>query len=216
MIPRLYTYWRSSSAYRVRIALHLKGIEYEPVPVHLARDGGEQHRSDYTALNPQALVPTLEVDGLVLTQSVAIIEYLEDTRPEPALLPAQPAERAQVRALAQLVASELQPLNNLRVLNYLRDEQGMDEAVRNEWYRHWIAAGFGALEALLERQAGAARFCHGDSPTLADVCLVPQVYNARRYECDLGPYPRIRAIDEACRELPAFHAAAPEQQPDAP
>ena len=212
---RLYTYWRSSSAYRVRIALNLKGLDWESVPVHLVRDGGEQHRPGYRAVNPQGLVPALEDGELTLTESLAIIEYLEETRPEPALLPADPAGRARVRSLALLVACSIQPLNNLGVLQYLGAAAGLDQEGRDQWYRHWVSAGFDALETRLAREPATGRFCHGDTPGLADCCLVPQVYNARRYGCDLGPYPTIARIDAECAKLEAFSAAAPEQQPDA-
>ncbi|MGD8574987.1 MAG: maleylacetoacetate isomerase, partial [Gammaproteobacteria bacterium] len=210
----LFTYFRSSAAYRVRIALNLKGMEAHPHFVHLVRDGGEQHRSDYRSLNPQALVPTL-VDGEhAFTQSLAIIEYLEEVRPEPPLLPADTAERAWVRATAQLVACEIHPLNNLRVLQYLERELGVDPETRLKWYRHWVLEGFTALEARLQASPRRGRFCLGEAPTMADLCLVPQVYNARRFECDLEGFPEIRRIDAECLALDAFARAAPEAQPD--
>lgn len=211
---KLYSYFRSSAAYRVRIALNLKGLAYETVPVHLLRNGGEHRQPAYTALNPQALVPALADDGHWLTQSLAVIEYLEETRGGPPLLPADPPGRARVRALAQLIACDTHPLNNLRVLRYLQDVLAADEAAKNAWYRHWVAESFNALEILLQ-SAGTGRFCHGDTPTLADCCLVPQVYNARRFGVDLTPYPAIVRIDAECAALPAFQAAAPEAQPDA-
>jgi maleylacetoacetate isomerase len=207
---RLYDYWRSSAAYRVRIALNFKGLAYEQVAVDLR--AGAQHRPEFLAINPQGLVPVLEDEGAVLTQSLPILNYLEERYPEPALLPKDPPGRARSRAIAVAIACEIHPLNNLRVLQYLERELGLDEARRLVWYRHWIAAGFGPLEAML---AGAGGFCVGDAPSLADVCLVPQVYNARRYECDLAPYPTIRRIDERCRQIDAFARAAPERQPDA-
>jgi maleylacetoacetate isomerase len=212
---RLYGYWRSSAAYRVRIALELKGLSYEYAPVHLVRDGGEQRKADYQRLNPQARVPTLEHDGRVLTQSLAIIEYLEETWPQPALLPATAAARARVRSLAQLIACDIHPLNNLRVLQYLGGTLGQGEAARNDWYRHWIVDGFAALETLLAQSADTGRYCHGDVPGLADLCLVPQVYNARRYQCDVGAFPTIARIDAACTALATFDRACPERQPDA-
>lgn len=212
---RLYSYWRSSSAYRVRIALNLKGLEHEIVPVHLLRDGGEQHRPEHLARNPQGLVPVLEHDDRRFIQSLAIVEYLDEFEPLPPLLPATPPGRARVRALAQLIAGEIQPLNNLRVLMYLKHELGADQAARDAWYRHWLATGFAALEALLSGDEATGRFCHGDAPGLADVCLLPQVYNAERYACDLRAYPVICRIAAACRELDAFERAAPERQPDA-
>jgi maleylacetoacetate isomerase len=212
----LYGYWRSSAAYRVRIALNLKGLAYESRPVNLLRDGGEQHAAAYRQLNPQQLVPCL-VDGeRVLTQSVAIIEYLDETRPSPALLPADPAGRARVRALALAVACDVHPLGNLRVLRYLEAELNADERARADWSRHWMGAGLAALERMLADNAATGRYCHGHTPGLADACLVPQVYNARRWKLPLESYPTIVRIAEACNELEAFRRAAPEAQPDAP
>ncbi|HWP94551.1 MAG TPA: maleylacetoacetate isomerase [Gammaproteobacteria bacterium] len=211
----LYTYFRSSASYRVRIALNLKGIAAEYRFVHLVRDGGEQHKPEYRRLNPQGRVPALVVDGRTLTQSLAIIEYLEETHPEPALLPGDPLGRARVRALAHTVASDIQPLGNLAVLQYLERELGIDQARREAWARHWIAQGFTALETLLAGDERTGRFCHGDAPTLADVCLVPQMFNARRMGLDLTPYPTLVRIDAECRKLEAFARAAPENQPDA-
>lgn len=210
----LHGYFRSSAAYRVRIALNLKGLAYDQVPVNLVK--GEQRGDDFLARNPQGLVPLLVTDdGTRLTQSLAICEYLEERHPTPALLPEAPAARARVRALAQLVACEIHPLNNLRVLKYLVHELKVDETAKLAWYRHWVAQGFDALEAMLSREAGSGDFCHGDTPGLADVCLVPQAFNAERFECDLSPYPRIRRIVDNCRALDAFRQAAPDAQPDA-
>jgi maleylpyruvate isomerase len=209
---RLYDYWRSSAAYRVRIALNFKGLAYEQVAVDLRK--GAQREPALLAINPQGLVPVLEDDGAVLTQSLPILNYLQERYPEPALLPDDLPGRCQSRAIAVAIACEIHPLNNLRVLQYLEHELGLDEARRTAWYRHWIAEGFRPLEAMIARSAGA--FCVGDAPSLADVCLVPQVYNARRYACDLAPYPTIRRIDERCRALEPFARAAPERQPDAP
>lgn len=210
----LYGYYRSSAAFRVRIALNLKGLDYQQAPVNLVK--GEQRGAANLARNPQGLVPSLVTDnGLVLNQSLAICEYLDETHPEPPLLPADAEERARVRALAQLVACEVHPLNNLRVLKYLVGELGVDDDAKLAWYRHWIAEGFQALETMLSREAGSGDFCHGDTPTLADICLVPQVFNAERFECDLSAYPRIRRITANCRAQPAFQQAAPEAQPDA-
>lgn len=210
---KLFTYFRSSAAYRVRIALALKGIEHEKIYVHLRK--AEHRAPEYVALNPQRLVPTL-IDGPnVLTQSMAIIEYLEETCPEPALLPADPAERALVRAVADTVACDIHPLNNLRVLNYLKDDLRIGEERRNAWYRHWVEEGFGAVEHLLAKQPGRGPFCFGDRPSLADLALIPQIYNARRFDVDLSPYPTILRVEEACADLPAFAESAPEAQEDA-
>jgi maleylacetoacetate isomerase/maleylpyruvate isomerase len=214
-MARLYSYFRSSAAYRVRIALALKGIDYQTVPVHLLRAGGEQHLPGYRATNPAELVPAFEADGLVLTQSLAIIEYLEETCPSPALLPADAPGRARVRALAQTIACEIHPLNNLRVLAYLRDEMGIDQTARDHWYRHWVEQGLAVLEQLLAGAANTGLYCHGDTPTMADCCLVPQMFNAMRFDCRLETLPTVRRIYAQCLQLPAFQAAAPERQPDA-
>ncbi|NII74746.1 maleylacetoacetate isomerase [Dyella sp. SG562] len=212
----LYGYWRSSAAYRVRIALNLKGLAYDNRPVHLVRDGGEQHQQAYRALNPQELVPCL-VDGVqVLTQSMAIMEYLDETHPAPPLLPADAAGRARVRSLAQLLACDVHPLGNLRVLQYLGSEMHVEESMRGSWSRHWIGEGFRALEAILADSPATGRFCHGDQPGLADACLVPQHYNAVRWKLPMEAFPTIRRIVEACQALEAFQRAAPEAQPDAP
>lgn len=211
----LYDYWRSSACYRVRIALNLKGLACTLKPVHLLRDGGEQHGAGYRDVNPQEVVPAL-VDGQrVIRQSLAIIEYLDETRTDVPLLPPLPRDRAHVRGLAQLVACDIHPLNNLRVMQYLERELGADAAARERWTRHWIELGFRAFEAILVADAATGEFCHGDTPGLADACLVPQVYNAKRFGVDLAPYPTIAAITERCLALPAFDAARPERQPDA-
>jgi maleylpyruvate isomerase len=211
---KLYGYFRSSAAYRVRIALNLKGLEYEQVPIHLAQ--GAQRSDEYRQLNPQALVPMLvTAEGKRHTQSLAICEYLEECYPEPPLLPADADGRARVRALANIPASDMHPLNNLRVLKYLTGTLGVDEAAKLAWYRHWVAEGFAGLEGMLSAEEGTGEFCHGDQPTLADVCLVPQVFNAERFDCDLTPYPIIRRIAARCNELPAFAQAHPARQPDA-
>ena len=211
---KLYGYFRSSAAYRVRIALNLKGLAAEHIPVHLRK--GEQKAPPFAALNPQKFVPALETDdGALLTQSLAIIEYLDEVHPHPALLPQDPLDRARVRALALAIACDIHPLNNLRVLKHLSSALGLDEEARNVWSRHWIAEGFAALEAMLANDPRTGRFCHGDQPTLADVFLVPQVANAERVDCDLTPYPTIVRIATAARALPAFADAAPEKQPDA-
>jgi maleylacetoacetate isomerase len=210
---KLHSYFRSSAAYRCRIALNLKGLAHETAFVHLVKDGGQHHAPAYRALNPQELVPTLEHDGRVITQSLAIIEYLEDIQPEPPLLPGDAEHRARIRAFALAIACDIHPLNNLRVLNYLKGTLGHDQATVDVWYRHWVEDGLAACEALVAGEAGS--FCFGDEPTLADVCLIPQLYNARRFGCDLSAVPRLLAIDAACLELPAFAQAAPGAQPDA-
>lgn len=211
---KLYSYFRSSAAYRVRIALNLKDLPYEILPVHLLRDGGQQKQADYARLNPARLVPTLLDGGAVLTQSLAILEYLEEAHPAPpALLPADPAGRARVRALALTIACEIHPLDNLRVLQYLKHSLGVPDAARDEWYRHWVTTGFDTLERLLDNPA-TGRYCHGDNLSIADCCLVPQVFNARRLKVPLEPYPIIARIDSACQELQAFRKAAPGAQPD--
>ena len=212
---KLYTYFRSSAAYRVRIALALKGLPYESVPVHLVRGGGEQRLPAYRAVNPAALVPSLQDDGAVLTQSMAILEYLEEAHPSPALLPTDALARARVRALAMTVACDIHPLGNLRVLNYLTDTLGASDEARKAWAAHWIALGLAAFEQLLERDADTGVFCHGDSPTMADCCLVPQVFNARRFGVDLVAFPQVKRIAEHCEALAPFVAAGPAQQPDA-
>jgi maleylacetoacetate isomerase len=211
----LYTYWRSSAAYRVRIVLNLKGLEYEARPVHLVNDGGEHLKPAYRELSPQAQLPTL-IDGFrVVRQSMAIMEYLDETRPAPPLMPVDALGRARVRELMQAVAADIHPLGNLRVLKAMEAEFGADAAKKEAWSRRWIAHGFDGLETLLV-QGPAGRYSHGDTPTLADACLVPQYYNAVRWGVDLAPYPTIRRVVEACQELEAFQRAAPEAQPDAP
>ena len=199
----------SSASYRVRIALALKNLPYTSISKNLR--AGEHRQSEYLSINVQGFVPALGLDdGAVLIQSVAIIEYLDEIYPTPRLLPAEPLARARVRALAQVITSDIHPLNNLRVLKYLEDKLALDREARDLWYRHWVEAGFDALERWLVRDGAAGRFCHGDAPTLADICLVPQVFNARRFAVDMNPYPRILAIDAACRELPEFQTTAPQ------
>ncbi|MEA3276681.1 MAG: maleylacetoacetate isomerase [Pseudomonadota bacterium] len=211
----LYSYFRSSAAYRVRISLHLKGLDYETRPVHLLRDGGENFSPEYLALNPQGLIPALVDDGQVHTQSLAIIEYLEERYPDPPLLPPSAAARARVRALSQIVACDIHPLNNLRVRDYVKERLGHDESQWLAWYRHWIREGFQAFEALLATDAGTGQFCQGGRPTLADACLVPQVFNARRFDVPLEAFPTLCRIAEDCGRIKAFRDAAPENQPDA-
>ncbi|KAF1689913.1 maleylacetoacetate isomerase [Pseudoxanthomonas taiwanensis] len=213
---RLYTYWRSSAAYRVRIGLALKALAYESVPVHLLRDGGQQHAAGYRALNPQELVPVLVHGRRVLRQSLAILEYLDECWPQPALLPADARGRARVRALAQAVACDVHPLNNLRVLQFFEQQWAVPQAERETWVRHWIGTGLAALEAMLADDPATGAFCHGDAPGLADCCLVPQLYNARRFGMDVEAWPTLARIERACLALPAFRTAAPEAQPDAP
>jgi maleylacetoacetate isomerase len=210
----LYSYWRSSSAYRVRIALNLKGIEYQQKFVHLVREGGEQHSNEYREINPLGLVPALVHAQQTVVQSMAICEYLEETFTDNPLLPVDPAGKARVRMIAQSIASEIQPLNNLGVTQYLKNEMQLDSAAINDWYDHWLARGFSAVESWLS-SAESGLYCHGDSPGLADCFLVPQVYNAERFSYDLEPYPRIRQIVAQCRSLAAFDKAAPENQADA-
>jgi maleylacetoacetate isomerase/maleylpyruvate isomerase len=209
---RLYNYFRSSAAFRVRIALNLKGIAYDSTFVHLAK--GQHRESAYGTVNPQALLPTLEDNGQLLTQSLAIIEYLEETRPGVPLLPRDPVGRARVRSLSLLIACEIHPVNNLRVLNHLKKALGQTQEQADAWYRHWIADGLAKLEADLKR-GGTGRYCHGDAPTMADCCLVPQVFNAKRFQCDTKPYPTVMRIFDQCMTLEAFDKAQPSKQPDA-
>jgi len=216
---KLYSYFRSSASYRVRIALNLKGLPYETVPVHLLRNGGEQFSPEYRKLNPDALVPALvdKADGgeRALTQSLAIIEYLEETHPAPPLLPADPLDRAFVRGIALSIACDIHPINNLRVLRYLVRDLKVSEDDKNAWYRHWCEQGLASLETMLSRDSRTGRFCYGDAPSLADCCLVPQIANAQRLNCDLSAMPTLMRINEACLALDAFAKAAPARQPDA-
>jgi maleylacetoacetate isomerase len=211
----LYTYWRSTAAYRVRIALNLKGVDYTSVPVHLLRDGGEQKTPAFLARNPQGLVPVLSVGEDDISQSLAIVEFLEETTPEPPLLPADPAGRARVRGLAMAIACDIHPICNLRVLQFLSGDLGLSDEQRSMWIRHWITEGFRAIETRLVNDGSSGEFCHGDQPGLADICLVPQVYNAQRFACPMDPFPAIARINASCLELAAFSEAVPENQPDA-
>ncbi|MFC5513363.1 maleylacetoacetate isomerase [Massilia jejuensis] len=212
---KLYTYFRSSAAYRVRIALNLKGLSYDTVPVHLLKEGGQQRREEFRQINPSGLVPAFQDERITLTQSMAIIEYLDERYPAVPLLPHDAPGRARVRELAQIVACDIHPLNNLRVLRYLVRELGLSEDQKNTWIRRWISEGLAGLEAHLARDPAAGPFCHDSSPTIADCFLVPQVYNARRFDIDLAVYSNIARIDALCVDLPAFAAAHPSKQPDA-
>ncbi|MBC7803341.1 MAG: maleylacetoacetate isomerase [Candidatus Parcubacteria bacterium] len=209
---KLYTWFRSSAAFRVRIALNLKGLAYDMDPVHLPKAGHRE--AAYTSINPQALVPTLQDGGQSFTQSLAILEYLEETHPNPALLPRDAPSRARVRSISLLVACEIHPLNNLRSLNYLRKSLGQSEEAVNTWYRHWVADGFEKLEGELSRGA-TGKFCHGDAPTMADCCLVPQVFNAQRFKCETGAFPTLMRVFAECMKLDAFDRAQPSRQPEA-
>ena len=210
---KLYGFWRSSAAYRVRIALALKGLSYDYVSVHLTK--GAQYQPAFAAINPQNLVPVLDDDGHLLYQSLAIVQYLDETHTEPRLIPEDPVERNRVRSLALIIACEIHPLNNPRVLNYLTDNFSVSEEQRLAWYQHWVTTGFAALEKRLAVEPWTGRYCHGDTPGFADIALVPQMANARRFKVDLAPFPTIRRIEGACLELEAFQKAAPENQPDA-
>ncbi|WP_213297715.1 maleylacetoacetate isomerase [Paraburkholderia sacchari] len=213
---KLYSYFRSSASYRVRIALNLKNLPYEYVPVHLVREGGEQLKPAYRKINPDAIVPAfIDDENHTIQQSLAIIEYLEETHPEPPLLPKSPADRAYVRSIALQIACEIHPLDNLRVLRYLKHTLGVDDAAKDAWYRHWIEAGFATLEERLANDPRTGTLCYGDTPTLADLCLVPQIYNAHRFKIDTARYPTIQRIHDHAVQLDAFVRAAPGVQPDA-
>ena len=213
---KLYSYFRSSAAYRVRIALNLKGLQYDIEPVHLVKDGGHQHLASYRARSPLGIVPCLELDdGSNLTQSLAIIEYLDEIQSEKPLLPNNPEDRARVRAIAQTIACDIHPINNLRVLNYLSNQLEISSEQKTNWYRHWVHVGLLAVEQLLVNDKRTGIFCHGDTPGLADCCLVPQVFNAQRFDCPLDEMPTIRKIFQACEELEPFRQASPSNQPDA-
>jgi maleylacetoacetate isomerase len=210
---KLYTYFRSSASYRVRIALAYKGIAHEAAYVSLVK--GEHQGDAFRGVNVQGLVPALEDDGRTFIQSLAIIEYLDERHPHPPLVPKDPFERAYVRAVSQIIACEIHPLNNLRTLKYIRKAYKLDEEGVNSWYRHWIAEGFGMLESYLGRERRSGKYCNGDAVSMADCCLVPQVFNAQRYNCELAPYPRIMRIFEDCMKLDAFASTQPMRQPDA-
>jgi maleylacetoacetate isomerase len=212
---RLYSFWRSSAAYRVRIALNLKELSYDTMPVHLLRDGGEQHSSAFNSVNPQEQVPVLMHGNRVLRQSMAIMEYLEETFPTPSLLPSNARDSQRVRAISQMIACDIHPLNNLRVMQYLEKEFAATQLQKDSWMRHWINNGFVALEKVLAGNPSTGSFCEGDTPSMADCCLVPQVYNAHRFEVDMKLFPTIVRINEACCELNEFKQAHPSVQPDA-
>ena len=212
---KLYTFFRSSASYRVRIALNLKGLDYEQAPIHLRRGGGEQLKQAYKAINPQALVPALEDEGRIFSQSLAIIEYLEECYPKPPLLPSDAAERAFVRSMALLIACEVHPIQNLRVLSHLKNDHKQSDEDTTRWARHWINLGLSALEQMIISVTKQGDFCFGQTPTMADLCLVPQLGNARRFGVDLSAYPKLLAIEATCMSLSAFADAAPANQPDA-
>lgn len=210
MIIKLYDYFRSSCSYRVRIALNIKGLAYDKIPIHLLQDGGMQHHPSYRALNPQGLVPTLDIGHQLITQSLAIIEYLDEIEPTPPLLPTHPLDRAHIRSLALLIACDIHPLNNLRVLNQIKTAFHADEEAVTTWYHHWLKSGFDALEARLSALPRSQSVCFQDAPSLADVCLIPQVYNALRFNFSLEHYPLIQQIYDHCMTIPAFNDASPE------
>ncbi|TXT34459.1 MAG: maleylacetoacetate isomerase [Comamonadaceae bacterium] len=211
----LYSYFRSSAAYRVRIALHLKGLPFNTIPVHLLINGGEQHAEGYRTINPSKLIPSLVDGDFHLGQSLTIMEYLEETHPDNPLLPADPMARARVRSLAQSIACDIHPLNNLRVLQYLKNELDAPEDARTRWYQHWVSKGFEAIERMLQIGNAAGQFCEGDRPGMADCCLIPQMYNARRFNISMDAFPTLCQIETVCLDLDAFKLSAPEIQPDA-
>lgn len=215
MTRTLHTYFRSSAAYRVRIAMNLKGLDAEQVFVHLTRNGGEQFAEAFKAVNPQALVPVLSDEGVQISQSLAIIEYLDEVYPQVPLLPSSPGNRAFVRQLSLSIACDIHPINNLRVLKYLTGPMGASEEKKSEWIAHWITLGLKAIEAQILQRDRTGPFCFGDTPTMADCCLIPQVFSAQRFNVDLSGMPAVMAIFNACQALPAFAAAAPSRQPDA-
>ncbi len=210
----LYNYFRSSASYRVRIALNLKGLSFDYIPIHLTKNGGEQFNETYKRLNPYQLVPLLVDGNRQINQSLAIMEYLDETYPDPALLPSNPVDKAYVRALSMDIACEIHPLNNLRVLKYLTGQFGISEEDKNKWIHHWIELGFAALEKELTESTKRGSYCYGDTPTLADCCLIPQIHNARRFKLDMTYYPTLCAIEESCLKLDSFNSADPNHQPD--
>ncbi|HEY4073581.1 MAG TPA: maleylacetoacetate isomerase [Herbaspirillum sp.] len=213
---KLYTFFRSSASYRVRIAMNLKGLPYEAALIHLSKDGGGQNKPEFRELNPQGLLPVfVDDEGHTLTQSLAILEYLEALYPAKPLLPVNEFERAQVRSIALAISCDIHPINNLRVLQYMGGTLGLSEEQRNTWYRHWTESGLIAVEKMLVQSGRAGKFCHGNTPTIADCCLVPQIFNAKRFECDLSQVPTLMRINDTCLEMEAFAAASPPRQPDA-
>jgi len=215
MMMKLYGYWRSTAAYRVRIALAVKNIEVEAIEIHLVKDGGEQHQQDFRAINPQGLVPALEVNGNIITQSMAILDYLEEQYPKPSLLSDDAVIRAQIKAFAQTIVCDIHPLNNLRVLQYLKGNLAVSEEQKTDWYLHWVKLGFEALETIIAQSKIQQTFCFGEQPSMADICLIPQIYNANRFHCPMDNYPNLQRINSNCLQLEAFIAAIPENQPDA-
>ncbi len=212
---KLYGYWRSTAAYRVRLALNIKQVSYSQQSVHLVKDGGEQHKPEYQSINPQGLVPTLVDDGIAIGQSLAILEYLEEKYPQRSLLPSVATERALVRQLCQIIACDLHPLNNLRILKYLSNELNIGEADKTKWYHHWLAQGFNAFDKLLAKSDLSGPYCFGRELSMADVCLIPQIYNADRFDFAMEAYPRLQKINQNCLKLQRFRDAIPENQPDA-
>ena len=212
---RLFSYWRSSASYRVRIALNLKGLEYELIPIDLIRNGGDQNSEDFLNMNPQAMVPVMTDGGRVFKQSMAIVEYLDEAYPDAPLLPSEIRARGRVRMLAQIIACDIHPLNNLRVLMFLEKEFAIKGKRKTEWYNYWVGEGFQAFETLLTQSPTTGEYCEGDDPGMADCFLIPQVYNALRYHCDMNLYPEIGRIYNNCMSLEEFEAASPERQPDA-
>ena len=212
---KLYGYWRSTAAYRVRIALALKNINHDQASIDLVKGGGEQHQPLYREINPQGLVPALEIDGQIITQSMAILEYLEEQYPEPSILSPDPFLKSQIRAFAQSIACDIHPLNNLRVLQYLKAELAVADQQKSDWYLFWVAEGFKALERTIDEADNQFAFCFGEQPSMADICLIPQIYNAHRFHCPIEDYPNLRRINENCLKLDSFIRAMPENQADA-
>ena len=212
---KLYGYWRSTAAYRVRIALALKNIAVIDIPVQLVKEGGEQHQQLYRSINPQGLVPALDIGGSIITQSMAILEYLDEQYPEPPLLSEDPVLRAQIRAFCQSIVCDIHPLNNLRVLQFLQGSMAVNEEQKMDWYQHWVKTGFEALEAVIDQTNRVQPYCFGELPSMADICLIPQIYNANRFDCAMDNYPNLQRINHNCLQLEAFESTLPENQQDA-